>query len=147
MVYGLTLRLPGEFVCPTTHTCESPADYVAQLKSAMQQASPTSSRHHPQRAPYISQALETCTHILVRHYAVKRPLQQPYDGPYKVLQRAEKFYTLDIKGKPNTVSLDCLKPAYLDSTHQISPPQPTQPPSAPTFRALHYLVEGVVLPL
>ena len=52
--------------------------------------------------------------MFVRHDAVRKPLQPPYDGPFKVLQRADKFFILDINGKQDTVSLDHLKPAFLD---------------------------------
>ncbi len=36
------------------------------------------------------------------------PLQPPYDSPYMVLARAEKFFTLDINGHLDTVSIDRL---------------------------------------
>ena len=142
LVYGQTLRLPGEFVSPTTDPpLESPADYVAQLKSAMQSLPPATVRCYPQRPTYHNRALETCTHVLVRHDAVKQPLQQPYDGPFKVLDRADKFFTLEVNGKRNTVSLDRLKPAYPDpqntSNSSNVPLTPTttttQSPTPPTL--------------
>ena len=50
-------------------------------------------------------------HVFVRHEAIRKPLQSPYDGPYRVLERADKHCTLDIAGRPEVVSLDHLKPA------------------------------------
>ena len=47
---------------------------------------------------------------------MKKPLQPPYDGPYFVLNRTDKHFTLDIDGKKKVVSLDRLKPAYMDNT-------------------------------
>ena len=44
-----------------------------------------------------------------------KPLQPPYDNHYHVLKRVDKHYTLDVAGCPEVVSLDCLKPAYLQS--------------------------------
>lgn len=38
----------------------------------------------------------------------------PYDGPYKVLARADQFFTVDVNGLHDTISLDHLEPAYLD---------------------------------
>ncbi len=84
--------------------------------------------------------------VFVRRDAVKKPLQQPYDGPYRVLRRSSKFYTLDLIGRTDTVSVDLLKPAHLDSpiTNTLTPapattsstvtpsPQPTPPPQAIT---------------
>ena len=34
---------------------------------------------------HISKDLPSCTYVFVRRDAVKKPLQQVYDGPYKVL--------------------------------------------------------------
>ena len=58
-------------------------------------------------------ALSSCTHALVRHDAVHKPLQQPYDGPYKTIKYTHKHYTLQISGRHEVVSVDCLKPAHL----------------------------------
>ena len=64
---------------------------------------------------HVSDDLSTCTCIFVRHDAVRKPLQQPYDGPYKVHERADKQFTVDVKGKHNVISLDRLKPAHLEA--------------------------------
>jgi len=71
-------------------------------------------------------------HMFVRHGAVRKPLQSPYDGPYPVLERTEKFFTLNINGRKDTVSVDWLKPAHLNTTDTNHPPSQSQP--APTTR-------------
>ena len=114
LVYGTTLRLPGEFFTPS-HSTADPSSYVAQLKSTMQQMQATPTRTS-QRSAYVSPALSTCTHVFIRHDATRKPLQQPYDGPYKVLQRAEKYFVVDINGRHDTVSLDRLKPAHSEES-------------------------------
>uniref|UniRef100_A0A1X7TCF1 Uncharacterized protein n=1 Tax=Amphimedon queenslandica TaxID=400682 RepID=A0A1X7TCF1_AMPQE len=43
-----------------------------------------------------------------------RNLEQPYDGPFKVLSRDDKYFVLDINGKEDTVSVDRLKQTHLD---------------------------------
>ena len=45
--------------------------------------------------------------------ASKPPLTPPYVGPYKVLQRKEKSFQLQIRNAKDWVSIDRLKPAYL----------------------------------
>nr|XP_054753962.1 uncharacterized protein LOC129259726 [Lytechinus pictus] len=45
--------------------------------------------------------------------AVRKPLQQPYNGPFKVLKKNSKFFTLDI-GASETVSVNRLKVAYVE---------------------------------
>ena len=141
-MYGTTLRLPGEFFDQSTNDQMSDqTTYVKQLKSVMRglQAAPTRQPQH--RQTYISIDLTACTHVFVRHDAIRKPLQPPYDGPFLVVKRSPKFYTIDYNGKPSTISLDRLKPAHLDSTPSDSPQQPlrtsplpssSSPPSPPT---------------
>lgn len=115
LVYGTTLRLPGEFFDHTKDDGTSdPASYVTRLRSSMQLLQATPVRQQTQRKAHVNDNLLTCTHVFVRHDAVKTPLQQPYDGPYKVLKRAQKHFTIDIRGRSEVVSLDRLKPAHLD---------------------------------
>ena len=133
LVYGTSLRLPGEFFdCSQDDTVYDPAAYVSQLKSVMQRLKPIPVRPHRRRKVYISKALATCTHVFVRHDAIRKPHQSPYDGPYKVLQRKEKYFVVDAEGKQDTISLDRLKPAHLDKDNDsVSiPPVITEPSPA-----------------
>nr|VZI33274.1 unnamed protein product [Spirometra erinaceieuropaei] len=38
-------------------------------------------------------------------YSVRRPLQQPYDGPFRLLSRKDKHFTIDRGGRTDVVSL------------------------------------------
>ncbi|KAI0221410.1 hypothetical protein LSAT2_027247, partial [Lamellibrachia satsuma] len=58
--------------------------------------------------------LSTATHVFVRVDVHRRPLQAPYQGPFKVVERHEKFYKLDLGTRHDTVSIDRLKPAFLE---------------------------------
>ena len=52
-------------------------------------------------------------------------LQSPYQGPFKVIDRQGKFYKLDLGTRPDTVSIDRLKPAFLEeATDAIEPRRP-----------------------
>ena len=96
MVYGTTLCLPGEFFSPSPQPPVEATDYVSRLKSRMLQLC-ASSPHHTNRRSLIDKALTTCTHIFIRHDAVRKPLQPPYDGPYLVVKRSDKFIPLTLE--------------------------------------------------
>ncbi|GBO16505.1 hypothetical protein AVEN_72264-1 [Araneus ventricosus] len=44
---------------------------------------------------------------------VRKQLESPYEGPFPVIERKDKYFTINIKGKNVNVSLDRLKPAYV----------------------------------
>lgn len=111
LVYGTSLRLPGEFFEPASSIPDI-SQYLTILRSTMSALRPSSPRPSS-RSVFVPQELATATHVFVRTDAVKRPLQHPYTGPYEVLSRQPKYFTISINGRPNTVSLDRLKPAHL----------------------------------
>ena len=81
--------------------------------------------------------IHTCTHVFVQHDAIRKLLQAPYDGPYEVVTRNKKHFTVNIKGCKEVISVDQLKPAYLDLTITdamltSNPPQPTSLVSTPS---------------
>lgn len=131
MLYGSTLRLPGEFFTPDTRGDTDPAAYVARLKSTMTSLRATPPRTTALHRSHIHPNLSSSSHVFVRHDAVRKPLQSPYDGPFRVLDRSDKFYTLDLNGRRDTVSINRLKPAYLDyvPTPSQTPPTSAQQPS------------------
>ncbi|XP_070172275.1 uncharacterized protein [Polyergus mexicanus] len=89
---------------------EQQADTIVEkLRKTMQQLRPVIKRHG-QKAVFIFKDMATTPQVFVRHDAPTGALQQPYDGPYEVLQRNEKTYK--INGKP-IISIDRLKPAYV----------------------------------
>ena len=50
--------------------------------------------------------ISSWTHVFLRKDAVKAPLTPPYIGPYRVLLRTDKLFTLDICGKKETIFID-----------------------------------------
>src|SRR5690606_4975858 len=109
-LYGEQHQLPGGFIQPVSMS-PSP-DFVQQLNAALQLITPYKNTHSTMRPVFVPQSLSSCTHVFLRVDSVKRPLQQPYKGPYKVLQRDDKVITLDINGEKKVVSLDRVKPHF-----------------------------------
>ncbi|CAK8676854.1 unnamed protein product [Clavelina lepadiformis] len=113
LTFGTTIRLPGEFFEPPAEDYLPLSRYVTTLSKDMEKL-----RYIPPREPYpiktyVHKDLWTCSHVFVRHDAHRKPLSRFYDGPFLVLDRSDKYFTLLIKNKPANVSLDRLKQAYL----------------------------------
>lgn len=97
LLYGTTLRLPGQFVAPKRVEID-PSYYVSRLRQHMSSCTATPIRARKGRS-YVPRDLFKCSHVFVRVYAVRKPFQQPYKGPYMVLKRNEKFFTISLNGK------------------------------------------------
>ncbi|XP_050359285.1 uncharacterized protein LOC126779407 [Nymphalis io] len=113
LVYGEPLRLPGTFFnnCPTEIVdC---TDFLARLRENIRKLKPTPVVHHGRTPVFISKDLRSALQVFIRQDFVRKPLQAPYAGPYTVIERGDKFFKIDIRGKPTTVSIDRLKPAYI----------------------------------
>ena len=127
MVYGTTLRLPGEFFTPCPmESLPKPANYVSQLKRHMKGLRPTPPRtsHGAIQNTGGTKGLATTTHVFIRQDSVRKPLQCPYDGPFPVVNRADKYFTIDIHGRKDTISVNRLKPAHLDESYLQPIPNP-----------------------
>ncbi|XP_028159557.1 uncharacterized protein LOC114352234 [Ostrinia furnacalis] len=114
LVYGETLRLPREFFEPTTDTTSDLTHFSARLRNVVQDLQPVAGI--PAR-PEEDIRFQGLAHSQPRFSKRRRSAWctiQPSDtGPHAVLKRANKFFTILVKGKPLTVSIDRLKPAYL----------------------------------
>jgi hypothetical protein len=112
LVYGETLRLPGEFFQPSVETTTDLTDFTARLRNIAQQLRPVpTSRHGPKRT-FVFKDLKTATHVFVREDAVRGALTTAYTGPHAVIERGDKVYKIRVNGKERTISVDRLKPAY-----------------------------------
>lgn len=114
LVYGQNIKVPGEFF--TSNSNSNPntdtSDFIKQLRSAMRNISPTSTRTATQPSTYIPKNLDNCSHVFIRVDRVRGPLSTPYSGPYPVIRKLRKFFVVDINGKSTTIGIDRLKPAY-----------------------------------
>ena len=132
LVYGTTLRLLGDFF--SAPTIEDPSSFVSRLRSSMQHLQFVPTRWHGRRDVYLPPDFHTATHMYVRRDSHKPPLTRPYDGPFRVLCRFDKHFTLDINGKTKEITVDRLKPAKLmDDAGPIEHPVEVSAPHSPTL--------------
>lgn len=114
MVYGKTLTLPSEFFTDSI-PASNETEFVTNLRKIMKQIKPTQPNHHGNNKNFfIQRDLATATHVFIRNDTVRGPLQCPYDGPYPVIKRYDKFFKIDINGRKTNVSIDRIKAAFMD---------------------------------
>ncbi|GFU23712.1 integrase catalytic domain-containing protein [Trichonephila clavipes] len=89
----------------------------------MQSVHPKPPKHHGKRPVFIHPGLLEATHVFLRRDMLRCPLQQPYYGPFKVLQRKDKVFFLDINGKRVSVSINRCKPVFFLNTEDLQLPQ------------------------
>ena len=130
MIYGTTLRLPGEFTQQYTVDANTDLEnYSDKLHVAMSRLRLCPLRDTHQKNIFQYKEIETCTHVF---------LTAPYDGPYKVVARSGRVMKILIKSKVETVSLDRVKPAHLEYEPTTCPTTqrttPTKKQSSKTTR-------------
>lgn len=122
MVYGTTLRVPGEYFADE-EPMGCPEMFVQKLRERMRQMRETPTAHHIKQRIFRHKELEDCTHVFVRVDRPRRPLEQPYEGPFPVIQRLTDFlYRINYKGQPTEVNVDRLKPAFMEETEEAQQP-------------------------
>ena len=115
MIYGTTLRLPGEFTKQYTVDANTDLEnYSDKLRVAMSRLRLCPPRDTQQHNIFQFMEIATCAHVFLRRIAIAPPLTAPYDGPYKVVARSGRVMKILVKGKVETVSLDHVKPAHLE---------------------------------
>ena len=113
LLYGTSLRLPGQFVLGVElQAGESEDSFTRALFQRMHSVTPVPSSHHSRPPSHVPPALRQARSVYVRHDAVRKPLQRPYDGPFPVISAGDKYFIICKNGSPYSVSIDRLKPAY-----------------------------------
>ena len=119
LTYGQALRLPGDFITPSSPTINMDQDFIQRLHRSITALTPTYQPHSNKRNMFVHTDLSTCKSIFLRVDAARKPLQPPYEGPYPVLKRNNKFFEIQMPTKTATVSIDRLKPAYITNTASL----------------------------
>ena len=143
---GTTLRLPGHFF--EEPVVQTHSEYCTQLSAFMSTFRAQPTHYHDPPHSYVEKALQTCTHVFMKHDGAKSTFDRPYCGPFEVLNKNEKYFKLDLGTRVYTVSIHRLKAAHLlehdindlpSSTATPGPheyhPTPSTPPALTSLRS------------
>ena len=123
MLYGTFLRLPGEYF-HLSKMSDSPSPYISDLHRFMKHMQTVRTRVITSKLTNLPLDLSSCSHVLVRKDGVQPPLQQPNRGPYCVLHRSDKVFTLELDRNIDNVCINRLKPANMLSCFNIGALEP-----------------------
>ena len=114
LVYGTTLTVPGDLAIPSTLVPTSTASFLPWLQNKVSAFKPANMSCHGTQHTSVPAALTSCDYVFLRRDRHRPPLVPPYEGPFRVSKRGTKTFDIEISGDKKTVSIDRIKPAYVD---------------------------------
>ncbi|XP_059085639.1 uncharacterized protein LOC131882501 [Tigriopus californicus] len=136
LVYGTTLRIPGECLDAIPRDAVADLPFVEQLRLQLRHVVPPPFDYHGEAPVCVPRSLEAAEFVYVRHDARRGPLQPLYDGPFEVLERHAKHFVLKQAELPVLVSINHLKAGHGASPSSVAAPRrrgrPKNVPLAPS---------------
>jgi transposase InsO family protein len=123
LAYGKTIRLPGEFY-DEVKVNDSDSEYLQKLRDSISNLKPRPTSHSNSRSLFVHNDLKNCQYVFLRNDVLRKSLQPPYDGPYKVISRKDKTFVIQLENRETIVSIDRLKPAYVINDTETSDESP-----------------------
>ena len=129
-VTGTYILVPQPFISPDSslQTADVSTQSLINEMKSVNFFDFSAGKCHSTPKSYIPDDLQTCSKVWMRVDRIRRSLEAPYSGPFQVLKRHSKFFTLDLPQGETNVSIDRLKPAHL------SPGSPLPKASEPSLQ-------------
>ena len=112
LVFGAPFRLPGAVFDTAQDSQWNVEEFVRTLRSHLASLAPHPVLYHRTETGSVPRSLLAASAVFLRIDAVRRPLEPPYEGPFEVLLRGPKTFTIRRGSKDVVVSVDRLKPAF-----------------------------------
>ena len=126
LVYGAPLTLPGEFL----EVEEQPTSLFLEKLRTAPSSIPTRPQSYAEAARSPPKALREAAYVYVQRGSVAPPLTPLYQGPYAVSKRGPKFFSVEVGGRTEVITVDRLKPHL--GPAPITPAQPPRRGRPPT---------------
>ena len=133
LLYGEPIAVPGTFL-PVGGPPQPAPEMLPHLRQHVQQFMPPPMSAHSQIRPHLPNILNEAKYVFVRRDAKHGPLHRPYQGPYKVLSKDAKSWVIDYGGREERISIDRIKPAFVDDSTGVETAQPPRRGRPPTVQ-------------
>ena len=111
LVYGRQLCLPGDMFA-NDPLLQPNNSFVSRLRKFMSDLRPTAASWHRPFKSFVPEGLRAADSVFVRIDSGRPVLAPRYAGPYKVVNRSDKAFEVDMGTRRDWISLDRLKPAF-----------------------------------
>ena len=131
LVYGKALTLPGD-VLPVQEALPH-QEQLQQLQQFFSTQQPTPTAHHIQQEPGRPLPADT-QYVFLRRDMHRTPLTPVYEGPYKVVSRANNTLVVQKGDTTDVVAEERCKRAWIESERCLAmPPRRGRPPHPGSF--------------
>jgi transposase InsO family protein len=133
MVYGSPILLPGHPLLPPPPPQLSSPGPAPAASRLLPPFLPVRQHTQPSEPPSLPTGLASAEFVYIRRGGASTPLSPSYSGPYRVISRSPKYFTLDLGDRSDVVSVDRLKPHSGASALQpAAAPRRGRPPLSAT---------------
>ena len=93
------------------------------MRVEVERLQPTPTSAHRRPAVYLPGELNNATHVFVRRGGVQPGLTSPYQGPFRVVNRNDQNFQVQIPGRGvETIAISRIKPAHITDEDQEQQP-------------------------
>ena len=118
MVYGAPQTVPGDCL-PRGQETQEAAQFLPRLRETVRRLALRPPVPHSTRQSSVPATLANSSYVFVRRDSHRPPFTPPYEEPYMVLTHGDKTFLLDYGNRQDSVSIDRLKPAFLDPVKPV----------------------------
>ena len=112
IVFGTPLQLPGQIVENEIDPENKPAKHAEEICKLMTSKNFRENRFPPKRG-HEDPRLKTCEYVFIKNAMKKHSLAPLYLGPFKVLQRFDKYFRVQLDKSVDNIALHRLKPVVI----------------------------------
>lgn len=131
LVYGEPLTVPGDFILSgSSHSSQDVSTHLQHLRAQVRSVIPTPTSQHGRVRSSFPRNLQEAKFVFIRRDGHRTPLQRPYIGPFRVILPGPKTFQVDMGGRSETITVDRLKPAQVETETPLPGPSKPQKKSA-----------------